>query len=235
MTFICTAKSKVGLPCHSSATPFSVFMFHVCLFIYYTRFRVVTGKLICSTCCARISHSSQRTRSCGHVRATASSPTAPWTSTASLQSATFGPKTPGCTCAPAPTCSPWTRAPPSSMSQVRDWPRPLNHRSLTSSRCHLSVYPPAPNCCMFLLLSSPCMLFFVLFCFKPGYPFCFFSYATRLSVQQHGLFFHLSNSTQFHQETTLGFPALVQSACLLTNQIASASSYCLYARNQYSL
>lgn len=147
---------------------------------------------------------------------------------ASSQSGTFGLKTPGSTCALAPICSPWTRALPSSMSQVRDWHRSLSHCSLSSFECHLSVYPPVHDSCMFLHLPSLLLFFFFA---------TWFSLTTLSCPCNIMAYFPLSYLTSVHLEMFL--VSCCGLICLLTNQTASASSYCLcptfYARKQYSL
>lgn len=167
-------------------------------------------------CCAWTSHSSQRTRSCGHDRAAESSPTALWTSTASWLSITFGRKTLGSTCAPAPICSPWTRAPPSSMSQVRDW-----HRSLTwSSFSELAQASPVS-------LSSCAWQLHVLVLVSC----CFSLIRLNSSVQQPCLFFFpLVLFDQCSSGNYFGFLlwfdlCVCVCVCLFTNQPASVSSY----------
>lgn len=166
----------------------------------------MTQKYICSFWNAWTLHSSQHTRLCGPVRAAASSPTAPWTSTASSLFGTFGPKMPGCTCAPAPTCLPWTRAQLSSLSQVCDWRRSLSHRSLR----FLTVSPPVHDSCMFSLLS--CLVFFLLLILLMAY----FSLVLfeQLLCKKKSLFFFGSSSVRL-------------SARLTTNQTALAFFFCV--------
>lgn len=230
VNFICTAKSQVRLPCFLHLPPLRVFFLFGVSYFTLEQIWVVSGFWS-----ARTLPSSQPTRLCGHVKAAASSPPALWTSTASSRSRTFGLKTPGSTCAPAPTCSTWTRARPSSMSQVRDWHRSLRHRSLSSLKLHLSVYPPVYDSCMFPLSSS--LLLFIILATR-------FSFQTRLRCLCNRMAY-LSTCLiwpMFLKEW-LWFPALFWSVflpvCLHTNQTASASSYCpcqtFYARKQYSL